>query len=132
MVAAEADVVLFKLDGPEGCIELSVAIFAVRVDSTHQGHEQDHHRNDDSKDDDVELRPGHHGESRGRTVVVVVAGGYRVSRAGLRGRGAGGRGRGGRGGEEEERRRSRRGGGGGGLESGSERSGSKGWQEPHS
>lgn len=57
VVAAEADVVLLQLNGPEGCVELAVAVLAVRVHAAHEAHQQ-HQKNDDhSQDDDIELRP---------------------------------------------------------------------------
>lgn len=57
MVAAEADVVLLQLDGPEGGVELAVLVLPVGVHSPHEAQQQKHHQNDDGQDDDVVLRP---------------------------------------------------------------------------
>lgn len=59
MVAAEADVVLFQLDGPEGGVELAVLVLPVSVHPSDKAQQQQHHQDDDGQDDDVELGPGH-------------------------------------------------------------------------
>lgn len=58
VVAAEADVVLFQFDGPEGGIQLAVLVLPVRVHASHEAQQHQHHQDDDGQDDDVELRPG--------------------------------------------------------------------------
>lgn len=68
MVAAEADVVFFELDGPEGRIEFAVAVLTVRVDASHKAHEQHHDRNDDRQNHHIELCPGDHSERSRRGV----------------------------------------------------------------
>lgn len=72
VVAAEADVVLFQLDGPEGGIELAVLVFPVGVNTPDKTQEQQHHQDDDSQDDDVELGPGDFSQG-GRGVVSGAA-----------------------------------------------------------
>lgn len=57
MVAAEADVVLLQLDGPEGGVELAVLVLTVGVHASHEAQQQHHHQDDDGQDDDFELRP---------------------------------------------------------------------------
>lgn len=68
VVAAEADVVLLQLDGPEGGVELAVLVLSVGVDAPRHTHEHHQHHDDDCQHDDVELRPGDVG-SRGRRAV---------------------------------------------------------------
>lgn len=58
VVAAEADVVLFKFDGPEGGVEFAVLVFPVGVHTSDEAQQQQHHQDDDSQNDDVELCPG--------------------------------------------------------------------------
>lgn len=58
VVAAEADVVLFQFNGPEGSVELAVLVLPVGVYASDKAQQQQHHQNDDGQDDDVELRPG--------------------------------------------------------------------------
>ncbi len=58
VVAAEADVVLFQFDGPEGGVELAVLVLPVGVHAPNEAQQQQHHQNDDGQDDDVELCPG--------------------------------------------------------------------------
>lgn len=58
MVAAEADVVLFQFNGPEGGIELAVLVLPVGVHASDKAQQQQHHQDDDSQNDDVELSPG--------------------------------------------------------------------------
>lgn len=58
VVAAEADVVLFQFNGPEGGVKLAVLVLPVCVHASDEAQEQQHHKNDDCQDDDVELRPG--------------------------------------------------------------------------
>lgn len=62
MVAAEADVVLFQFDGPEGRIELAVLVLPVGVHASHKAQQQHHNQNDHGQDDDVELCPGDFGQ----------------------------------------------------------------------
>lgn len=59
MVAAEADVVLLQLNGPEGGVELAVLVLPIGVHPPHKAKQQQDHQDDDGQDDDVELRPGH-------------------------------------------------------------------------
>lgn len=81
VVAAEADVVLFQLDGPEGGVELAVLVFPVGVNPTNETQEQQHHQDDDGQDDDVELGPGDFCQgSRG-----VVSGAAQAGEKGLSG-----------------------------------------------
>lgn len=84
VVAAEADVVLFQLDGPEGGVELTVLVFPVGVNTSDEAQEQQHHQDDNSQDDDVELGPGDFGQG-GRGVVRGAA------QAGEKGLSGGGR-----------------------------------------
>lgn len=81
MVAAEADVVLFQFDGPEGGIELAVLVLPVGVNSTDEAQQQQHYQNDDGKDDDVELRPGDFRQGRRG----VVSGAAQAGQQGLGG-----------------------------------------------
>lgn len=74
MVAAEADVVLFELDGPEGGVKFAVLVFTVHVDAPHKAHEHYHQHNDDRQDDDVELGPGHLTDSGGCGHVLTGTG----------------------------------------------------------
>lgn len=87
VVAAEADVVLFQFDGPEGGIELAVLVFPVGVHASHEAQQQQHHQDDDSQDDDVELRPGDFGQGRRG----VVGGAAQAGQQGLGGGGGGAR-----------------------------------------
>lgn len=68
VVAAEADVVLLQLNGPEGGVQLAVLVLPVRVDAADEAQQQQHHQNDDGQDDDVELRPGDLGQPGGGVV----------------------------------------------------------------
>lgn len=43
VVAAEADVVLFQLDGPKRSVELAVLILSIHVHPAYETHEQNHH-----------------------------------------------------------------------------------------
>lgn len=81
MVAAEADVVLFKLDGPERGVELAVLVLPVGVDAADEAQQQQDHQDDDGQDDDVELRPGHFGQGG----CGVVRGAAQTGQQGLRG-----------------------------------------------
>lgn len=72
VVAAEADVILFQLDGPEGGVELAVLVFPVGVNTPDETQEQQHHQDDDGQDDDVELSPGDFSQG-GRGVVGGAA-----------------------------------------------------------
>lgn len=58
MVAAEADIVLFQFNGPEGGIKLAVLVLPVCIYTSNKAQQQQHHQNDDGQDDDVELCPG--------------------------------------------------------------------------
>lgn len=58
MVTAEANVVLFQLNGPEGGVELAVLVLPVGVHASDEAQQHQHHQYDDGQDDDVELRPG--------------------------------------------------------------------------
>lgn len=58
MVTAEANVVLFQLNGPERCVEFAVLVLPVHVDPSHEAQQHHHHQDDDSQDDYVELSPG--------------------------------------------------------------------------
>ncbi|KAG5834957.1 hypothetical protein ANANG_G00267040, partial [Anguilla anguilla] len=81
VVAAEADVVLLQLDGPEGRVQLAVAVLAVAVEPASRAHQQ-HHRHDDHRQHHhVELRPGHLGDRRRG----VVRGAAQTGQQGLRG-----------------------------------------------
>lgn len=75
MVAAKANVVLLKLDGPKRGVQLPILVLAVHVHSTHKAHQEDHENDDDRQDDDVELRPRDIGQ--GGSAVVRRAGGRR-------------------------------------------------------
>lgn len=68
VVAAEADVVLFELNGPKGSVQFSVLILTVHVDSTHKAHQQDHNNDDHCQNNDVKLSPRNVCESRGAVV----------------------------------------------------------------
>lgn len=82
VIAAEADVVLFQLNGPERGIEFAVLVLPVHVDASHKAQQQHHHQDDDSQDDDVELGPGNVGQGcRG-----VVCGAAHAAQRGLGGR----------------------------------------------
>lgn len=84
VVAAEADVVLFQFNGPEGGIELAVLVFPVGVHTSHEAQQQQHHQDDDGQDDDVELRPGDFGQG----CCGVVGGAAQAGQQGLGGGGA--------------------------------------------
>lgn len=58
MITAEADVVLFQLNGPERGVEFAVLVLPVHEDPSHEAQQQHHHQDDDGQDDDVELSPG--------------------------------------------------------------------------
>lgn len=68
MVAAEADVILFQFNGPEGRVELAVLVLPVGVHASDEAQQQQHHQDDDGQDNDVELRPGHFGQRCGSVV----------------------------------------------------------------
>lgn len=69
VVAAKTDVVLLELNGPKRGIEFPIAVLTVRVHPSDKSHEENHDHDDDGEDDDVELRPGDHCQSRGSAVV---------------------------------------------------------------
>jgi len=85
VVAAEADVVLLELDGPEGSVELAVLVLPVGVDAAHEAQQEQHHQDDHGQDDDVELGPGHLGPRRRG----VVRGAAQAGQQGLSGGGGG-------------------------------------------
>lgn len=85
VVAAEADVVLFQFDGPEGGVELSVLVLPVRVHASDEAQQHHHHQDDDGQDDDVELRPGDFCQGCRR----VVGGAAQAGQQGLGGGGGG-------------------------------------------
>lgn len=81
VVAAEADVVLFQLYGPERGVELAVLVLPVGVHASDEAQQQQHHQDDDGQDDDIELRPGDFRQGcRG-----VVGGAAQAGEQGLRG-----------------------------------------------
>lgn len=47
MIAAEADVVLLQLDGPEWSVQLAVLVFSVSVNTTHHSQQNDHYYDND-------------------------------------------------------------------------------------
>lgn len=57
MIAAEANVVLLQLDGPEWGVQLAVLIFSVSVHATYHCQESNDNYDDDGQDNDVELVP---------------------------------------------------------------------------
>ncbi len=81
VVAAEADVVLFQFDGPEGGVEFAVLVLPVGVHPSDEAQKQQHHKNDDGQDDDVELRPGDFRQGGSG----VVSGAAQAGQQGLRG-----------------------------------------------
>lgn len=57
MIAAEANVVLLQLDGPEWGIQLTVLVFSVSVHATYHRQESNDDYDDDGQDNNVELVP---------------------------------------------------------------------------
>lgn len=88
VVAAEADVVLFQFDGPEGGVELAVLVFPVGVHASDEAQQHHHHQDDDGQDDDVKLRPRDFRQGCRR----VVGGAAQAGQQGLGGSGGAQRG----------------------------------------
>lgn len=57
MIAAEANVVLLQLDGPERGVQLAVLVFSVSVHTTDHCQKSNDNYDDDGQDNDVELVP---------------------------------------------------------------------------
>lgn len=91
VVAAEADVVLLQLNGPEGGVQLAVLVLPVRVHATDEAQQQQHHQDDDGQDDDVKLRPGDLGQPGGGVVRGAAEAGQQRLGGGGRAGVAGGR-----------------------------------------